>query len=305
MNGRPAALLLAAGLLAAAPVAAQDPLAVAPANHKVTLDNERTRTYEITIKPGVEIPMHSHPEHVVYVLAGGKLLSTDAAGKATETTYSAGQTVLAPAGAHTIKNIGRTTLRAVVTELKQGAPVGNLTKAEKAELLDLYRSTTAELLELAASTPDELWLTKPAPDRWSVSETIEHIAITEKFLFGALQGALASPVDPNWALVESGFATDQILGLMQDRSKKFNAPEPAQPKGGMSRADVLALYGGTRMVSVETLKRLDGDVKKHVGKMPTGPMTAHQILAFIGGHNLRHNAQIRETLAQLNATATK
>jgi uncharacterized damage-inducible protein DinB len=40
-------------------------------------------------------------------------------------------------------------------------------------------------------------------------------------------------------------------------------------------------------------------VKKHVADGPTGNMTVHQLLVLMGGHNLRHNAQIREALEQL------
>ena len=40
-------------------------------------------------------------------------------------------------------------------------------------------------------------------------------------------------------------------------------------------------------------------VKKHLADGPAGKMTVHQMLVLLGGHNLRHNAQIREALAQL------
>ena len=152
-----------------------------------------------------------------------------------------------------------------------------------------------------ASTPDELWAKKPAPERWAVAEVVEHIGAAETLLFGFLQQAMAAPENANWALVEGGMPTENFLGMLQDRSKRFQAPEPIQPKGGLSRADALAKYAGAHAVTTEFIRRTTAPVKKHVADGPTGKMTAHQILVLIGGHNLRHNAQIRETLEQLKA----
>ena len=48
-------------LLAALPLAAaaQDAAAVAPESYKKTLDNERVRVFEVTIKKGAAVAMHA------------------------------------------------------------------------------------------------------------------------------------------------------------------------------------------------------------------------------------------------------
>ena len=94
-------------------------------------------------------------------------------------------------------------------------------------------------------------------------------------------------------------STENFMSMLQDRSKKFQAPEPIQPKGGMTRADALAKYAGARAVSAEFVRRTTPPVKKHLADGPAGKMTGHQMLVLLGGHNLRHNAQIREALEQL------
>ena len=55
---------------------AQDPHKVGPTIYKQKLENAKTRVYEITFKPGAEIAMHGHPDHVVYVVSPGTLLSS-------------------------------------------------------------------------------------------------------------------------------------------------------------------------------------------------------------------------------------
>ena len=150
-----------------------------------------------------------------------------------------------------------------------------------------------------AGTPDELWAKKPAPERWSVAEIVEHLSLVEPMLFGLAQQALAQPADPNWALVAGQMTTEQQLGFLANRGQKFQAPEPAQPKGGLTRAEALSRFAGARQVTAEYVRRTGDSVDEHVAALPIGRMTVHQLLTMIGGHNLRHNAQITETLAAL------
>jgi uncharacterized damage-inducible protein DinB len=257
------------------------------------------RTYTVSFKPGEEAALHTHPDHVVVITTGGKIRFTEKDGQAKDVEFKAGEVVFAPAGTHSTKNVGRSTIKGYMVELKEAAPSAALSGGERAQLLDLYQRGLEETEALIARTPDELWAAKPAPDRWSVSEVVEHIALTEPQLLGLAQKALAEPANPEWASISGGFPVDALLARVQDRSRKATAPEPVQPKGGWSRADALTRFAGARAQTSELVRRTDGDLKKHVAATPLGNMTVHQILALIGAHNLRHNQQIAETLDQL------
>ncbi|MGE0641418.1 MAG: DinB family protein [Thermoanaerobaculia bacterium] len=280
---------------------AQDPATVSPGNYKKLFENERVRVLEVTYKKGDESSMHSHPDHLAYVTSGGKLEFTLADGTKHIVEAKTGETIFVPAEAHSVKNVGKSTVRAVATELKEAAPSGGLDSAEREQLLELYARGQKELSELVANTTDEEWAKKPGPDRWSVSEVVEHLGAAESLLFGMAQQALAQPVSDDWALVVGGMSTDNFLGMLTNRGQKFQAPEPLKPHGGMSRADALAKFAGARAVTTDYVRRTDDLVKKHLADGPAGKMTVHQILVLIGGHNLRHNAQIREALEQLRA----
>jgi hypothetical protein len=39
---------------------------------------------------------------------------------------------------------------------------------------------------------------KPAPERWSVGETAEHIVLAEALLFGFVRKALSAELNPVW-----------------------------------------------------------------------------------------------------------
>ena len=107
-------------LASAAPMEAQDAAAVNPKTIHVTLDNEHVRVFEATLKPGAKENMHSHPRSIVYVIAGGKTRGHLPDGTTSDVTYTPGQTLYREPVTHWAENIGRTTIRLVVVELKPG-----------------------------------------------------------------------------------------------------------------------------------------------------------------------------------------
>jgi len=75
---------------------------------------------EVEIAPGDVVPWHNHPDHVVYALTDGKLEITEKGKTGTVAEIKAGEAMYMPAVTHMAKNIGETTLKLIVTELKKG-----------------------------------------------------------------------------------------------------------------------------------------------------------------------------------------
>jgi quercetin dioxygenase-like cupin family protein len=100
-------------------VFAQDPLTAAQNVYKkVLLENEQVRVLQVEFAPGEIAPWHQHPNHVVYALTDGKLEITDKGKPANVIELKAGDTMYMPAVTHMAKNVGTTTVKLVVTELK-------------------------------------------------------------------------------------------------------------------------------------------------------------------------------------------
>jgi quercetin dioxygenase-like cupin family protein len=95
-----------------------DPLKLSPQLYTARLENDRVRVYEYRIKPGVKEPMHSHPHGLVYVLAGGKIRSTSAAGVVSETESKAGDLMWREGLSHSLENVGSSEVHALSIELK-------------------------------------------------------------------------------------------------------------------------------------------------------------------------------------------
>jgi quercetin dioxygenase-like cupin family protein len=100
---------------------AQDPAQVGPNIYKLLFENERVRVFEVRFKPGERIAMHSHPDHVVYVLDDGKLKLSYPDGKSVEVVLKAGQTLWIPAETHAAENVGSTDAHSLVVELKESS----------------------------------------------------------------------------------------------------------------------------------------------------------------------------------------
>ncbi|MEY2563764.1 MAG: beta-alanine degradation protein BauB [Verrucomicrobiota bacterium] len=98
-------------------VPAQDPAAVNK-TVKVKFENEKVRVLEAELPPGVTEAVHSHPAYVIYVMAGGKVRNYTADGKTTESELKTGDVLYREPLTHAAENIGTTTMRFVLVELK-------------------------------------------------------------------------------------------------------------------------------------------------------------------------------------------
>jgi quercetin dioxygenase-like cupin family protein len=113
-------VLLAAGLLRgdASVRRAQDVLVVNSKTIVLKLENSRVRVLEATLKPGDKEKTHSHPAYVIYVIAGGKVRNHNADGTVTETQFRTGDVIYREPLTHWAENIGKTTIRLELVELK-------------------------------------------------------------------------------------------------------------------------------------------------------------------------------------------
>jgi mannose-6-phosphate isomerase-like protein (cupin superfamily) len=284
------------------PAVAQDPVEVAPANYTVKVDNGHVRVLEVRLARGVEVPMHSHPERVVYVIQGGSLRVTDEAGRVTDFELTPGQAVALPTESHVLRNTGRRELVLVEVELADTAGlVPGLTTFERAELEAMLERSRDRLDEVVGRAQGAHFAARPAEGRWSVAEVVEHLATSERLIFGLVEQALASPEDSNWRNLHVATTTTELMDNMLDRSRRFAAPEPLQPQGGLGRDEVIAAFHTARARTLDFVRSTAAPVKAHTAAAPVGKLTAHQFLVLIAAHTLRHTAQAEEALAAVTA----
>jgi quercetin dioxygenase-like cupin family protein len=99
--------------------AATDASKVAPAMYKLMKDTLGMRVLEINYKPGQSSAMHSHGDQALYVTEGGKGEFTGKDGKKNVLEFKTGMAMIVPSDTHSVKNVGGTTLKAILVEVNR------------------------------------------------------------------------------------------------------------------------------------------------------------------------------------------
>jgi hypothetical protein len=167
------------------------------------------------------------------------------------------------------------------------------------ELIDHLASHRRSVHDAVAAVPPELRERKPAPERWSVAEVVEHLSLVEQRVAGVLTMHVTAArekgvgPDTNVGSVVASFANPANL---VDRTHKIVAPKLATPTGtvdttactealGRSRAAVVAALHNANGVSLENLMQAHPVL---------GTLNMYHWIVALGLHDARHAAQIRE-----------
>jgi len=142
-----------------------------------------------------------------------------------------------------------------------------------------------QLVSAVDGLTDNVAAIKPAADRWSVLECLEHIAAVEhRFLGFAGTGATydVPRIDP---------ARERDLAArVVDRSTRREAPEAVVPTGRFqSVSSALAAFHEARDITVRFAHTIKASHPRF------GELNGAELLHLMIGHALRHVAQIRET----------
>lgn len=98
--------------------AAMDPVKVeANVISRILADTLNVKFYELIIKPGDSVGLHSHPDHLVYVVDGGMVELKDKEGKAQPVEFKTGMGVVTGPETHAGKNTGTTTIKLLVADI--------------------------------------------------------------------------------------------------------------------------------------------------------------------------------------------
>jgi quercetin dioxygenase-like cupin family protein len=110
-------VVVALSLARVVTAAEEDPVKIAPDNYKVILKNRQVRVVEARLKPGTKVPMHEHPDCVLYVIKGGKARFTDEKGRSQDVELKAGEVKFRDHEEHAVENIGKTEIRVLHVEM--------------------------------------------------------------------------------------------------------------------------------------------------------------------------------------------
>jgi DinB superfamily len=176
----------------------------------------------------------------------------------------------------------------------------SLTPVDREKAMSYLESTRQGVIDATAGLSPAQFNFKAAPDRWSIAECLEHIALAEDFIRGMIvDKVMKAPPRPAGEDVAAIDAL--VLAAVPDRSHKRKAPEPIVPTNHFgSPAASLQHFLDSRKTTEELLKNTP-DLRDHAIMGSVGKnMDGYEFILLIAAHSDRHTKQILEVKADPN-----
>jgi hypothetical protein len=174
-----------------------------------------------------------------------------------------------------------------------------LTQADKDKAVQYLESTKKDVLDATKDLSPAQWNFKPALDRWSVAECMEHIAAAEDYIRGmVVEKVMLAPAVPGRDVVAIDAA---IIANVPDRTTKRQAPDEIKPSNRFgSPQGSIDHFVESRAKTEEFVKNTPG-LRHHAADSPAGTKwDAYEFVLLIAAHSERHTNQIKEVKADPN-----
>ena len=177
-----------------------------------------------------------------------------------------------------------------------------LKQGEREYAMSEMHATRKLFLDSVAGLTPAQWTFKAGPDRWSILECAEHIAVSETYIWGLVDRLAAGPASSAEEIAKTKGKDQMLAKMVPDRSTKFQAPEPIQPKKLSSNPqEYIDQFRTARDAHIAWIEKTDASLRDKVMPHPAaGPLDAYQWILLISGHTHRHTLQIIEVKADPN-----
>lgn len=197
--------------------------------------------------------------------------------------------------------LGLTLLTGGARTARADEPQAQLSAEDRAALVEALERTWADVRKEVDGLSAEQLAFKPAPDRWSVAQVVEHLVRAEALLRDkVVASALASTPRTQEEMTKYPPVHDAAIWLATtNRSRKFPAPTELQPTGEWSQEEGGDhTFAAARTKTLEFVRTTQADLRSHYAPHPLfGAIDACQWLIAIAAHTDRHLEQIREVKA--------
>jgi hypothetical protein len=171
----------------------------------------------------------------------------------------------------------------------------DITAAERDKAFRYLAETRKGVEDAVKGLTDAQWKYKPAPERWSVAEVVEHLAVIEdviKTVFARYPEGPAPLVDRETPKFDA-----ELVAKVTDRSTKFEAPPQARPAARWTPEGAVQHFLASREQTVELMRTTPG-LRAHAVPHPVfGPLDGYQWILAVAAHTARHTQQILEVKA--------
>ncbi len=139
---------------------------------------------------------------------------------------------------------------------------------------------------------------RPAQDRWSIADCVEHITVVETSVLRSIQQVLQSQPQPERQIEAQG-KEQVILERVPARERRVKGPLEVMPQGRWPDfEELLRQFEATRERSVRFSAVTQADLRNHFFTHPfLGLLDCYQWLLFLSAHCERHVRQMEEVKA--------
>ena len=161
-------------------------------------------------------------------------------------------------------------------------------------LVNELQNHTKDLIEELNSIEDDVYFTKPSPERWSIAEVIAHLYISDSLMNKVLTGNVEiANRDPNEK-------THILKATFLNFDANYKAIEILVPKPGVTKTneEMIAKISAIRAEFLKIIRAKDPDLLCLDFTHPNlGQMTRRELGYLMLYHSIRHYDQIKVTKA--------
>ena len=134
-----------------------------------------------------------------------------------------------------------------------------MTPAERERAVAYLAETRENLLRTARNLSPTQLQYKPAPDRWSVAECLEHIVVVEDVILANIHKSLQQPPDSTKPVM----GDDGVTGTVVDRSFRVQGPDRLMPSGRWGHDQLLSEFEAARKRSSDFAASTTAPLRQH------------------------------------------
>jgi hypothetical protein len=172
--------------------------------------------------------------------------------------------------------------------------IAMITDQEREAALALLDRSRTAVLSAVEGVKDNQARWKPAPERWSILEYIEHLAVSDDALVELVKHTLESPAKIETE--EERRAREQKLSETRIPRGVNRAPDSLKPAARFdSLADAVSAFLAARERTLEYARSTTDDLRQHFAPhQVVGELDAYQWLCANGRHAESHSAHVVE-----------
>ena len=173
-----------------------------------------------------------------------------------------------------------------------------MTPAERERAISYLVQSRDSLLGTVRGLSREQLQFKPAPDRWSIADCLEHLILVEnRRICEGIPAALQQPIDPARRSAYEG-RDDDLVQHVAGRVQRAQAPEPVRPAARWPHDRLIPEFEAVRKRSADLVATTPADLRRYFSTHPLfGELDCYQWVLLVAAHSDRHRAQIEELIA--------